>query len=550
MQYQRVPSTPFVPLFLPDETNMRMIDMIRSLQCPPQRSLIIFLVHQPIQFQLFDPQQYPIVYQTLLIPKSHLPDGPAFYEFKRMVFTHLKMYPNSFIGISTKRRNDLCCYFIARWLIEESMLSIKDALLTIQSLIPSGITKKKYLDSLTELYNDFRFSDSMYGDDEQNGGLLPVSVSEESITTRNRSIIINNNADPILSSIGMSVQPRDTQQILSEVRVLLNLNDNDYLVQPYFRFHSGIVKLMNDDPSSLYLFMPEPIGRRCLLYIRGPDRFLVGDNGFLRQVELYLPEHEKRPQCITSGILEGTLALESEDSLKTKFYITDLYLFDSDDMRNKPFDSRIGTIYQKIIRFRKEQLDQHLNSDYFDRDDMSIDIRRYLRLKYIDNVFENPISFLSSPIDGLVFANKAPPTTRSQISFMWTSKSRDDIPVRLRIERNEDGEKPTEKFVGMMYSKEQEQEIPVVIFHQQLDHLRKLEGKLVDIDIIDAPRGLLAVKGISEHQNPYHHDKFCTLLAKENGNIFTKEDLQQAIHQIILLPRYLEEDRAKHKRSQ
>lgn len=593
-QYQKVQKTPFVPFFLPDGMRMTIKDMIDTLQGSSQRPLVIFLVHHP--FNIPDPQQYPLEFKTIRIPKSHIPDGPDFSNFKEIVYNYLRMNPNGLIGISTNRRTDLCGYFVVRWLIEERMMSIKEAIGLYTRLIPHGLTNPKYLNSISEIYDErsttsissvnstasmsgFELPDSVgydlpddtttAGDDSEN--LIPVTVTEESLRHFNRYYVLNRNEDPILTSVGVNVQPRETDQIMSDLRLLLNLQEKDFLVQPYIRFNGSVANKIQEDLHSLYMVMLEPPGRRCLLYITGPDRFLVGDNGFLKQVNLYLPEHEKRDQCLSSAILEGTLARESEDSVRTKFYITDVFLFDGDDVRNKPFDYRMGIIFNKIVKYRKEQQNKKYNTEQFEKDDLSIEIRPYLRLKYIDTIFENPSNFLNLSIDGLVFASKSPPTTRSQISFMWKSDSRDDITVQISIlkpeeddpEKNLDDENKSElddkaskvekeeKIVGKMYSTTAEDMVPAIVFKPVLPVLKKLDGKFIDIDIINSENRVLAVRGLSEHKSTSILENFYTMLARIQGNRYTQDDLKKDIHQIILLPRYIEEDRSKqHKKSQ
>ena len=574
--YQKVQKTPFIPFFLPDGSKMTMMDILNTLRGTSQKPLVIFIVHHPIDIP--DPQQYPLEFKTIRIPKAHIPDGPGFYEFKNYVYEFLKYNPYGLIGICTNQRADLCGYFVVRWLIEEKNTSIEEAISLYLRLIPQGLTNPKYLNSISEMYqnlmppsissiNNYELPDGDVPiDQEGDENLVPVSVTEESLRHPNKPFIINRNEDPILSSVGVNVQPRETDQIMSDVRLLLNLQPKDFLVQPYFRFNSSVAKKIYDDSNSTYMVMLEPPGRRCLLYIVGTERYLVGDNGFLKQVNLYLPEHEVRDQCLSSGILEGTLARESEDSVRTQFYITDVFLFDGDDVRNRPFDARMGIIYQKIIRFRKEQQQKKYNMEQFEKDDLSITIRPYLRLKYIDTIFDNPSNFINLPIDGLVFASKSAPTTRSQISFMWRSDSCEDITVKIVIPQEEeielseksgtDDDKPekvekpkTEKVIGMMYSTTSEDMAPAVIFRPVTPLLKKFVGKLVDIDIINSEQRVVAVKGLSEHTHPSILENFYTMLGVITGNKYTEINLKKDIHQIIQLPRYVEEDRSKsHKK--
>ena len=124
--YQKVQKTPFIPFFLPDGSKMTMMDILNTLRGTSQKPLVIFIVHHPIDIP--DPQQYPLEFKTIRIPKAHIPDGPAFYEFKNYVYEFLKYNPYGLIGICTNQRADLCGYFVVRWLIEEKNTSIEEAI--------------------------------------------------------------------------------------------------------------------------------------------------------------------------------------------------------------------------------------------------------------------------------------------------------------------------------------------------------------------------------------------------------------------------------------
>ncbi|OHT02671.1 hypothetical protein TRFO_30168 [Tritrichomonas foetus] len=547
MQYFRVKKTPFIPFYLPDGHITSVRDMEALLLGSSPLPLVILLTHR--RFDIPNKQQYQLDFRNIRISSTHIPDGPAFSEFKKLVFDYLKLYPKGMIGVSAEKRNDLCGYFIVRWLLEEKMVEIPDALSYFKNSAPEGITDPHYLKSIQEIYEDdpslSAASANLYDSPPplpdspiEDSSLIKVTVHDERLKHVNRNIIINNSDDPILNAVGMAVQPQDAGTILSDLRLLLSISERDFFVAPYFGFNSATARQIKDDYGSLYMVMPEPQGKRCLLYIRGPNRYLVGED-FLRQVNLYLPETEKGNQTLSSGIFEGTLAKEGDDSIKTMLFISDVHMFNGDDLRRKPFDLRMGVIFNKVIFFRQAQQSRKLNLDKFEQDDINVDLRKYLRLKYMDLIFNNPAKYMNIPVYGLVFSSKSPPK-KSQISFMWKVDSQEDITVRVRVK----SDKYAEGTVNTMT----EDEIPIVKLSPVTPMLKQLNGKLIDIGLSDFENQKWEVKGVSDHSHTTRRERFADLMSRPTLIQYGAEDLKRDVHQIIQMAVYVEEDRSKQQK--
>ena len=544
MQYPRVQMTPFVPLYLPDGVHIDIPGILRILQNSSQYPLIIFLSHKKLEY--YDLRQYPADFKFIQVTPAHLPDGPDFYYFKDLVFSFLKANPYGMIGICSAKRADLCGYFIVRWIIEERGKTVPEALQAYKNTCPPGISKKKYLKSLREIYEESVPSESLYQSFDEtyaspdNNNLLKVVVPSQNLTRKNLSYYSNESTDSILNAVGSQLEPNEAKEISSTLRIFLTLNDNDFLVSPYYKFNSETSAKIKDDYNSSYMLMPEPYGRRCLLYLRGTKRYLASDGDFIRQVKVYFPEHETRSQELSSCILEGTLARESEESFRAKFFITDCHIIDGDDIRNKSFETRMNAIFSKVIRYRNEQKDKKLNPEKFQEDDISIEVRPYLRLKYIDSVFSDPTKFMTLPLRGLVFSSKSPPEYRSQISYLWQEDSQEYVTLRVKIVNDTKAEGLAKLLSG--------EETPVVSFAPVTEQLKSLNEKLVDIAVTDLSKNQWSIIGISDQNNPIWIDRFMEIREKPHLSQYGKEELLNDVHQIIQLPVYLEEERSKHHR--
>ena len=145
---QCIPSTPFIPFSFPDGKNMTLLQIKNILgQNSAAKPTVIFISRHTIEFPLDCPVNQKIIY----LPQNRIPDGCEFSIFKSFVFEELKV-GNQPIGVCTTKLNDLCAYIIVRWMIEEASLTYNQSINLIKGYFPSGINKKKYLDSLSEIY--------------------------------------------------------------------------------------------------------------------------------------------------------------------------------------------------------------------------------------------------------------------------------------------------------------------------------------------------------------------------------------------------------------
>ena len=286
--------------------------------------------------------------------------------------------------------------------------------------------------------------------------------------------------------------------------------------------------------------MPEPPGKRCLLFIRGPERYLISDDtDFNREVNIYLPESDNRSQCLTSTILYGILSYEREGSRTKRYYITDILRYEGEELYYKSYDSRMGYAY-KVIQSRKHQQKNKLFQEEFQNDDFNIDLRPYLRLKYLDTILSTPTQFLPITPIGIVFCDKDSPIEKYAPFYIWTEGSQD--PVTVRVDNDYES---NESFGSVGYGSDM---TPVFSFGRITPSHEQADGQFVDVEMTDSVSRRWCVCGLSSECSATTLRDFQRISRRSQGTLYSKEDLQRDIQQTIQLPQYVNEDRAVQSR--
>jgi hypothetical protein len=330
-------------------------------------------------------------------------------------------------------------------------------------------------------------------------------------------------------NVGRIVGPKMIESIKTELSVFLERSDES-LVVPYLPFSRHIIELLKGDPINAYLAMPEPAGKRCLLYLRGHDRYFIGDGNFIRQIDLYLPQSENGTQQLNSAIVEGILARSSDDSSRCRFYISDLHRFDGDDYRRRPYEFRLGIAFSHILRMREEQGKKGVFPESFRGDSCGIRIRPYLRLKYVDTIIDNPLQYVAVKTQGIVLGRKSS-ILGSSLFAIWTGPIQDPVHVKVVIDRVR----------GMVSGSVAEGE-NVVDFGPLGPLWSALEGKTVEIRLRGEER-LWELKGLASSEGPLTKEVFWKRV--ETPNLYTEIDLKRDISEIVKLPCYVDEEIAK-----
>ena len=141
----------FVPIPYKGEGANRLMSTCQQLKTGGQKPLVIFLARQTLEFPL---GELPVIVKVIKLPKGRIPSGPEYAEIKRSVFDYLSSFVDpSLIGLCSSKGDDICYYVAARWIIEERDVSPQQVLSDIRKQYPPGIIKKKYLQSLSEIYD-------------------------------------------------------------------------------------------------------------------------------------------------------------------------------------------------------------------------------------------------------------------------------------------------------------------------------------------------------------------------------------------------------------
>lgn len=342
--------------------------------------------------------------------------------------------------------------------------------------------------------------------------------------------------DPLLASIGRSVDSRKEEEIRSECYLLLGLNKHAPLFPPLIKLTRNGIRQIRNDGNNCYNISPQPDGIRCLLFVRGGDQFIIGENHFMRQISLYLPENERTTQTLTSTIIEGIIALE-EDSTKVRFYLVDLYFLEGDNIGRRSYDTRMGFAHQKILGNRKYQRTHKMNEQLFKTDSVSLEVRPPLRLKYFEHTYTNPQNHILSKLKGIVFTPKnAPLDLRPGLSFIWSPDEPTDLTVQLTYNVSEN------LFEGSCY--ENGLLSPTVTFGPMKDEYKKYEDKLVDI-WFNPETGKWEIKGISKGYKAIGKRDFIAMVVDPSMMFLTFEEMKKHISEFIKLPIYLNEERSK-----
>jgi hypothetical protein len=339
--------------------------------------------------------------------------------------------------------------------------------------------------------------------------------------------------------IGLNVPPRQADQLKTELSVLLGLSSSEPLVVPYARFTSKTVSKMKHDIGRLYIAMPEPLGRRCLLYVRGPNRYLVGDGSYFREVRLYLPETENSHQNVTSAIIDGTLVRVNEESSECVFYASDFYRFEGDDIRPRPYDARLSLLLGGVVRFRRQQEKLNMFPELFESDDISIDLRPYLRLKYVDTIIENPAQYIPVKIAGIVFTHRGVPLSGVRESYLWAGPFQENLVLKVDTDYAEGRVRGLVRDHGEL--------VPVVDFGPITAALTQVEGMLVEVQLKRPDDTEWEIKGISHGDRPTSKEEFLAAVSDPSRTLYTEEDLLRDIGEIIQLPHYVEEELSKQQ---
>ena len=535
--YPRLPKTPFHLFPVPRKGGPSIDEIVQTLASEMTRPLLIHIARRPLTPPL-DPRLDQVV---IRLPKPLIPDGPSFSEFKMHVFHCIKQFPNAHIGITSSRSGQLALYIVARWLIEEKGIPRHETLALLESF-QKPLTKQVYLNSLNELYSGFQASKPQpipnYSVD-----MVPVSttsqfplsaIADDGLLKKQSSPLVEDtsNRSPVIGSIGMSVIGNQASALFDEVRLLLGMQESDPLIAPYQKFTRKTMKIIKEDENTLYSVMLEPVGYRCLLYCRGPYKYILGPNQFCREVKVHLPQHENKDHNLMSAIIEGILTVGPES--KCKFWITDLYYVDSVDIRGRPFDHRMNMAHANIIHPRYSQIQRNLFTSCFADNDIDIDVRKFMRLKYAQHILQKPEEYGDCEMRGLLFVSREQPIRNVTKFYLWTGTFPDFVQVRVKVDREK------RKVWGM--ARDEPDDVCVFDFGRSSRAWEAADGDIVDVTWSNES---WVLAGISYEIQEMTRRECERAFADPRSLVYNRVELCEDVQQVLKLSVYVEEERQR-----
>jgi hypothetical protein len=181
----------------------------------------------------------------------------------------------------------------------------------------------------------------------------------------------------------------------------------------------------------------------------------------------------------------------------------------------------------------------NLFSELFEADDISIDLRPYLRLKYVDTVLENPSQYLPVKIAGIVFTHRGLPLAGVRECYFWSGPFQENLVVKVETDPD------ANTAHGLV--REDGQLVPMVDFGPITPALAQVAGMLVEVQVKRREEKEWEIKGISDAEDASSKADFQAALSNPQGTIYGEADLLKDIAEIIQLPQYVEEELSRQQ---
>ncbi|OHS94065.1 hypothetical protein TRFO_39731 [Tritrichomonas foetus] len=121
--------TPFVPISFPTDNSVDCASIVKTVGENTKNIRIAFFTRKPISYTTENVKS-----QHFLVSSNGFPDSSDFFLFKIFVSQiYINDSPNFKIAIVSSCGLDLCCYVVARWLIDERGASLNQTLLLLNN---------------------------------------------------------------------------------------------------------------------------------------------------------------------------------------------------------------------------------------------------------------------------------------------------------------------------------------------------------------------------------------------------------------------------------
>ena len=336
--------------------------------------------------------------------------------------------------------------------------------------------------------------------------------------------------DPIIMAIGSSVSQALEKEIRDGINEYINPNSNDFYLKDYYPLNLGTIQNIAND-KRCYCFMQQPDGKRCYLFLRGKQAFLVGEPGFIRSVRCFIPDHRDPSQSLVFSIFEGVLYRE-QNSPNIKFLLCDVILYETVPQHKQPFPKRFqyaDTAFNDIVKALKEN-DQNVKGN-----DIELQLRLYYRLKYMSYISRKKLPTTK----GYVFMPKTALIENFTPIFYFTEFDKPFVSVRIEIS-NDDNE---------CYGTITEERLKVIHFKTASEGLKRVQGRIVDIEYNFVSKNW-SIKCLSKSRHAMSLEEFIRITDATKSGPFTEPRLIEEIEKINKLPQYVQEEMEKQKRVQ
>jgi len=549
---QPIPWTKFVPISIRDPTYLCLRNIKRCLS-QNYRPLVVFLTHNPLDFPTNS--DMPIIPYVIKIPKKRIPEGPEYYEFKRVVFDHLKQGNNTLIGVASTGK-EISLYMICRWIMDEKNVSLSDVLTKINSIDPPGLKKSKYIESLNQLYNS-SFDDSFFSDEKAiikepitlrstQSLQAPIKVAPkknkedelEKIEVPSKDVIITapevveDDQEGIYITVGQYVERTLEESTVNEIKECLN-KKNCGLIRPYPYLNRLTLETIRSQDRIPYAIIAEPEGKRCLLYIRAECSYLVGSNGFIRLVRIFLPDSTNSNQRLTHCIFEGVLSY-IRNEMRFIFFIGDILFYEGSLLRYESFLDRMA-IVDRTVNDRNNCVKMKVN-DQFMNDSFDVSIRKFFRIKYISYAMSSSIELKTN---GILFVPKRSNINREE-KYFYPFKEHLVIRVRINID-----EKNNICYGSIKDYKYENQN--VVVFSHLTEYLKNCNDQIVEL-LYYREEKQWRIRCLSSVDTESLIDEYQQLIMFSKSSPLTPEKLKDEIEVLRQLPCYVAEEKERLSR--
>ncbi|EAY21347.1 hypothetical protein TVAG_167220 [Trichomonas vaginalis G3] len=481
--------------------------------------------------------------KVIKIPKGIVPSGAHYSEFKTTVFDFLLSNPKNIsrIGVCSAHGDDICLYMMCRWLIEEGGFTAQSFKQQIQAVHGLSFRKPKYLISLQSLYGEMLvdnltlqyFSEKLIDQNliqtqKQSEDKIvepvqkheiPVSVDMIRVEFDESRLKLNTKEiDPLIKSVGVALDPIDEANIKKDVESNLTVKKERLNFDRY-----SLKDIANE--KDIFWIMEDAKGVHVYLLFKLSCCFIIGEQNWVRKVNLYMPPLNSSNETMLYSIFEGIIWHDPSKN-KLQIMFVDIINNEASSTMSLPFAERANLIDQ-ILANRQRKIDEnqfvHISNDF------DVRIRKYCRLKYLDFLKQN----FEVQDSSILFKSKD--GRYGSTEYLYDENNPLIITVELNI------------LLGTFYGVDNDEK-QFVIFDHPTKEFAKYNECLIDI-IYNRMTNKWEMLSLSSSKRAMDGDHLTNTILETRKPPLNFDMLKRKIDKILLKPQYVQEEleRAKMK---